>query len=174
MQPLKRRWDVIGDLICRHALKRGAEIGVAEGRFTDAVLRAHPGLHMIAVDHWQPGYLTWRGDVWNAECQMKNRRAFMEILQEFCDRLILVEVPSVDAARFIPDKSLDFVFIDAGHSYQECFDDIGAWCPKVRQGGFVTGHDYNETKFPGVVRAVKEAFEAVTLGPDDVWIWQKT
>lgn len=58
------------------------------------------------------------------------------------------------AAALYKDSSLDFVFIDAGHSYENVSADILAWLPKVKSGGFIGGHDYQSAE--GVRRAVNE------------------
>jgi len=65
-------------------------------------------------------------------------------------------LPSVKAARCFDDGELDFVFIDADHSYQATKSDITAWWPKLRPGGLLIGHDYNPDRFPGVCRAIDE------------------
>lgn len=49
---------------------------------------------------------------------------------------------SSSAAADYDDKSLDFVFIDADHSYEGVKKDIIAWLPKVKPGGILAGHDY--------------------------------
>lgn len=54
--------------------------------------------------------------------------------------------------------SIDFLFIDAGHTYEECKADIEAWMPFVRPGGVICGHDFNY-QWPGVVQAVNEVFQ---------------
>lgn len=59
------------------------------------------------------------------------------------------------AASLYEDKSLDFVFIDAGHSYENVLADIQAWLPKIKPGGCIGGHDFG---CPGVNQAVKEMF----------------
>ena len=65
---------------------------------------------------------------------------------------------------------VDFVFIDAEHTYEGVRDDIIAWSPKVRPGGIIAGHDYTPERFPGVVAAVDEAFpNAITATSDLVW-----
>ena len=67
-----------------------------------------------------------------------------------------IENKSVAAASQFEDKSLDFVFIDAGHSYEDVSADIKAWLPKVKPGGVLAGHDYSESHWYGVVQAVRE------------------
>jgi predicted O-methyltransferase YrrM len=167
------RWEVLSRLCEEHGLESGAEIGVAEGRFTNGLLSAIPNLHLTAVDYWPEGYLTWMGTQWSREQQDGNKAAFMRVAAAFDDRIRLIEKPSVEAADLVDDASLDFVFIDAGHSQEECAEDIAAWSPKVRPGGFVTGHDYDLRKFPSVVAAVNEFFPEKKLFEDTVWIASK-
>ena len=68
------------------------------------------------------------------------------------------KMPSVDAALLFNNESLEFVFIDASHEYEDVLANIKAWLPKIKKGGMIAGHDYSET-WPGVCRAVKESFE---------------
>jgi len=62
---------------------------------------------------------------------------------------------SVNASLMFEDNSLDFIFIDAGHSYSDVKADIEAWYPKLKPTGVFAGHDY-KSYWPGVVRAVNE------------------
>ena len=55
----------------------------------------------------------------------------------------------------IKDSSIDMVYIDANHNYDSVKRDLGLWGPKVKQGGFICGHDYCQT-FDGVIKAVDE------------------
>lgn len=52
------------------------------------------------------------------------------------------------------DKSLDFVFIDGSHKYEDVVEDIKAWLPKIKKGGILAGHDYID--FDDVRRAVHD------------------
>jgi cephalosporin hydroxylase len=80
-----------------------------------------------------------------------------------------IRATSLEAAALYEDGSLDFVFIDADHSYESVKADIAAWAPKVRPGGYLAGHDFNAaTPNGGVERAVYEAFPDVTPLP---WCW---
>lgn len=166
---MKRRWDVIAELVNQHGLHIGAEIGVAEGRFTAALLDLCPEMHLIAVDSFAPGYKTWMGTEWTAAQQSKNRLKFEAVMKRYPARLGLLEMPSINAARWLAEE-LDFVFIDADHSYEAVKADIAAWRAKVREGGWITGHDYTPDRFPGVVRAVDESFADFDLGDDCTWM----
>jgi len=48
---------------------------------------------------------------------------------------------SWEMAKNIKNKSVDLVFIDAGHSYDEVKKDIKAYFPKIKKGGIMSGHD---------------------------------
>ena len=62
---------------------------------------------------------------------------------------------SLEAAQTYEDGSLDLIWIDASHEYEDVKDDIQAWLPKVKKGGFIGGDDY-APNWPGVVQAVTE------------------
>lgn len=66
----------------------------------------------------------------------------------------LLPIGSLDASCRFPDQHLDFVFIDASHTYEATKADIRLWHRKVKHGGALGGHDYNTNE--GVRRAVDE------------------
>ena len=61
------------------------------------------------------------------------------------------------AARF-GDGTVKVVFIDASHRYPNVKKDLEAWWPKVKVGGFLTGHDWVSGE--EVRRAVTEFAQA--------------
>ena len=65
-----------------------------------------------------------------------------------------VRLSSLEAVKTYEDNSLDVVFIDACHDYQCVKEDILAWYPKVKVGGYISGHDYSWSD--DVRRAVTE------------------
>lgn len=73
------------------------------------------------------------------------------------------KMTSTEASKMYEDGSLDFVYIDADHSYESVKEDIAHWLPKVKSGGTIAGHDYNN---PDVYKAVNESFppEKIKLG----------
>jgi predicted O-methyltransferase YrrM len=134
---------------------RGAELGVDKGILFGMLLKTCPTLHLIGVDLFPD--------------RLRAHRAF-DYAREFSERATLLDGDSADMAAHVADGTLDFVFIDADHSYAAVRKDIAAWRSKVRPGGWFGGHDYNR-KFPGVIRAVDFVFGArnvITL-PGSIW-----
>ncbi len=52
-----------------------------------------------------------------------------------------IKASSVEASKMFKDRSLDGVYIDAAHDYENFKQDLGVWLPKVKIGGFMAGHD---------------------------------
>jgi SAM-dependent methyltransferase len=153
------RWDVVIGLLDKPTA--GAELGAHSGKFTEQLLAAFPRLLMYAVDLWAvtPGYehYEFRGI----------REQYRDRMRNYRPRVMTLESKTVDAAKLVPD-GLDFVFIDADHSYEGVAADIDAWRSKLKPGGLLCGHDYGHPRFPGVKQAVDERF-AVETGDDHVW-----
>jgi len=63
---------------------------------------------------------------------------------------------SLNAANLFANNSIDFIMIDAGHSYTDVLNDLNIWYNKVKPGGIISGDDY--TVFGGVTRAADEFF----------------
>ncbi len=163
------RWHVIAGLCLIHGWRKGVELGVSQGRFTMYLCATMHDMQMMAVDRWeeQPEHPSegWVG--WNHE---GSYRKFSETCKAyFPGRVAIHRMDSAAAASLVEDGSMDFVFIDADHSYEGCLKDIDAWLPKVRKGGLIAGHDYNK-KWPGVVQSVSERFQKIAIARDSVWL----
>lgn len=139
--------DVMVALAREHGWKRGIELGLGSGQLFARLLAE--GIDMIGVDLGR----------------RKDRRAKVEAMGGE-----VLWMPTAEAASHVEDGWADFAFIDAGHSYEAVGSDIALWQPKVREGGWFGGHDYNR-KFPGVMRAVDEAFPEKLLF--EGWIWAR-
>ena len=83
-----------------------------------------------------------------------------------------IKLTSSEASKLYTDNSLDFVFLDASHDYDNVKLDVMCWYPKVKQGGILAGHDYNGA-WPGVIKAVNEfALKyKYTIRTSDVSCW---
>ena len=97
----------------------------------------------------------------------ENRKINAEKLQsKYPDRSRMIFKRTDEAHKDIPDGHLDFVFIDADHTYEGVKKDIELWEPKVHQNGLIIGHDLN---WGGVARAVGECFSEFWISADNVW-----
>jgi len=164
----ERRRNFLVQMAIHHGWTRGAEIGVLAGWTHWFLLDRCPGLSMIAVDSWKvrSGSCVY-GD---ANQVAKARIAFNERSRKYGKRSRVINDDSVTAAAQVADGSLDFVFIDDDHTYEACKRSVIVWLPKVKEGGWLTGHDYHE--FPGVKQAVDELLSPVACAneyTDDVW-----
>ena len=115
----------------------GAEVGVWKGEYSRLFCEA--GLHWTCVDPWKeyPEY----DDNKNNPIQINN--AFLKATETLHPyRTTFLRMPSVDGAGFVPDRSLDVVYLDGNHTADFVRADVEAWAPKVRSGGLVAGHDY--------------------------------
>ena len=124
--------------------KKGAEVGVFTGYFSELLCKAIPGLDLTCCDIWGSGKYKRAED----ECLARLAPYNVKILKKY----------SVDAAKEVEDESLDFVYIDGAHDYENVKADIEAWAPKVRVGGIIAGDDFYD--FPsgkgGVMKAATE------------------
>lgn len=144
----------------------GAEVGVYRGQLTAVMLDAFPDLMLTLVDPWRAGVAPVRaikGDEWLKFDQFRWDEIYKEVLHNIgpaTHRCRVMRMLSEQAAAQIEDDSLDFVFIDADHSYESVKHDIELWMPKVRR--LICGHDYggknDRVGVWGVRRAVDEAF----------------
>ena len=83
----------------------------------------------------------------------------------------LVIAESVNASRLFADASIDWVHLDARHDYASLKADIQAWLPKVKLGGWLSGDDYDELKWPEVVKAVGELLPGAGPWSNQQWRW---
>ena len=90
-------------------------------------------------------------------------KCFLENIQPVKPIINPIRKPSLEAVNIYKDNSLDFVFIDASHDYENVFNDIKAWYPKIKpKTGIISGHDY--TWGPEVKKAVHDFFDPLGLG----------
>ena len=137
----------------------GAELGVQEGVTFKHLIENCPQLTLHGVDIWgeSPEY----------------KRYCKEVLEyaESNPRAIIHRKMTTQAVHDFENESLDFIFIDADHSYSAVKADIKLWEPKVKKGGYICGHDIELTD---VKRAVEERCgKNYQTGPDMIWYYIK-
>ena len=121
-------------------------------------------------------------DTWEGSVEHQEMKELPKLYDIFIDNMRPVEeyyfplkMTSLEAAKKFKDNSLDFVFIDASHEYEDVRNDIFAWYPKVKPGGIIAGHDYYHEEydwFPGVKQAVNELLTDFIV-EEKCWIHHK-
>ena len=84
--------------------------------------------------------------------------------------IIKVKKTSLEASKDFGDESLDAVYIDAEHDEGSVKSDIQAWWPKVKVGGYLSGHDM---WLSHVQKLVKELNRDTFVYSDSSWIVKK-
>lgn len=163
------RFEFLTEMIQKHGFKIGAEVGTGKGKTAVNLLRENPTLHLTQVAYYpDPSYK--KGDY-----TQRAKRTWWKRVRRWRDRITILPFPSRVAVKKVKDETLDFVFIDADHSYKECLWDIRKWSLKVKPGGLICGHDF-QNRYPGVKKAVREVFgtKFETVLGDSVWYaWKK-
>lgn len=167
-----RRWEVLARIIQAKGWTRGVEVGVKEGRTILYLLRECPNLTMLGVDLWEPrpGLEKEGGESHVTSDLPGQYQHLRNVTAKYKERAVLLKGESTAIAQTIPDASLDFAFIDADHREFAVRADILAWLPKVKPGGMLCGHDYQD-KFPGVKAAVEALCPGFRLHSDSTWTW---
>jgi hypothetical protein len=95
-------------------------------------------------------------DIFDTDSYERHRNSEEEArnnLSPVKDFVNVFKCPSAEASKKYQDESLDFVFIDGSHLYDDILDDIRNWYPKVKKGAILSGHDL-QPKAPQVEQAV--------------------
>lgn len=117
-------------------LKKGAEIGVKFGKYSKEICEGIPDVDLKSIDPYIPDpKVPWD--------EMERRFVIgKHRLEPFGIKII--KKTSVQAAdEDVPVGSLDFVYIDASHLFNDVMQDIILWTDRVRPFGIVSGHDYD-------------------------------
>lgn len=168
-------WDVLVEHVRKHKWTKGVELGLRWGNCYFRVLEQCPDLNYWGVDKFiqrpENAPLTESGKETYESWPMDDYKVMVLAKARAYDgRAPVIVDDTVEAAKKVPMKSIDFVFIDADHSSEGVLRDIRAWLPKIRDGGRMFGHDINK---PSVKAAVEECFSTYREhGKAWNWTWK--
>ncbi len=142
------------DELIRKLPKNGfaAELGVANGDFTESILRNNNPSSLHLVDIW--------------ESERYNESLFNNVIDKFTQEInkgkvkIHREFSEIAATKF-PDNFFDWVYIDTTHSYEQTKLELELYSQKIKPDGIIAGHDYilgnwvDDYRY-GVIEAVHE------------------
>jgi hypothetical protein len=162
----------------------GAEVGVWSGGMSEKLLEALPNLYLYCIDRWrppEPHHPYYGSDSKMSAATEEDFKKVYETFRKriwlFSNRVVPVKNETWRAARLFSDRVLDFAFIDADHTYAGCLLDLLSWWPKVRDGGWLCGHDWDHPDQGQVKMAVtdflEERVERVELDVNRTWFYKK-
>ena len=136
----------------------GAWFGKSTNHLAAKIKESGKDIKFTSVD-------TWKGTD-DEELHQNIVGAFNgDIFYEFIDNTVLsdnygtfdtIKDTSYNAGNQFQNGSIDFIMLDAGHSYDSLMEDIKVWYNKVKPGGIISGDDYGV--FHGVTQAANEFF----------------
>ena len=177
-------YHVIPNLINECNYKTVAEIGVAYGGHSEAILKNTNVSRLYSIDPYSlehdntDGYTWPNGDNFTQRDYEELNGFAQSRLAKYKERSKFIRLSSHAAFSYFyrHNIKLDLVFIDARHRYEDLYTDIYIWKELINEGGILSGHDYGHESYPGIQLAVDEWFpsnlKTVHVEDGNVW-WVK-
>ena len=126
----------------------GVEVGVRRGTNAINICKILSPRFLYLVDPYEP-HLENDAELVN-EWYLRAKGEISKFPNVFT--AFIKDRSHVASLRFVRE-SIDFVYIDGLHDYKNIQSDLEDWVPKVKSGGIVAGHDYDNCE---VCLAVRE------------------
>lgn len=150
------------------------EIGIFKGKsaafMAVEILNSGKQIKFDCVDTWYGSPEHFSGE----SCEDKDvvdgklYQKFLENMTPVKGLYTPVRTTSLLASRLYQDQTLDFVFIDAEHTYAAVKEDIAAWLPKIKRGGMIGGHDW---VWPEVRNAIEDSLVDINSEGNYWWVY---
>jgi|688.fasta_scaffold107996_3 O-methyltransferase len=152
METVKNR-DVLLGMLPKHIVC--AEVGVLAGEYSGKILETlEPSeLHLLDL---------FSGKVTSGDHNGENIREYdldveyarLRELYRANEAVHFKKGISYNTLKQFSDNSLDFIYIDCDHTFDGTFIELELAYHKLRNGGYLCGHDYSAKHFPECKRAV--------------------
>ncbi len=147
-----------------------AEVGVALGDYSEAIISACEPRRFLAIDRFDLHHLP---ELWGTPTREHfggrthgeyYRDRFAIELER--DQVEMLEGDSATVISGLPNLSIDLFYVDADHTYEGVRRDLEAILPKVKPGGWIVVNDYVPADIAGnnepygVIKATNEFMAA--------------
>lgn len=128
-----------------------AELGVADGDFSELILTIAQPRRLHLIDAWD-----------HARFQRGQARVRERFASAIAAGQVAIDVGiSYEALERFPDAHFDWIYIDTDHTYRTTQRELRVCAQKLKPSGLIAGHDYvtgnwNSGMRYGVVEAVHE------------------
>ncbi len=157
-KPYNARIDGFTEALIKANLKGlvGVEVGVFDGSHCWGFLENLDIKKLYMVDPYLP-YKQHIKDLGLERSQFlisrAKKRSAIWAREKFPGKCVHIYKESLDAVGGFEDESLDFVYLDGDHTYDNVSKEIPLWEAKLKPGGLMGGHDYSSRR-PSVPQAV--------------------
>ncbi len=142
------RRDDIAEILAPGGI--GVELGVAEGGYSERLLKRSALDHLYSID-------MWAGDRGHDTEEYKTA---IRRLDPFRARSTILRMRFDEALTLFPDEYFNFVYVDGyAHTGEEQGQTFRDWFPKLKPGGIFAGDDYSPD-WPLVVEEVDKFIAA--------------
>lgn len=136
-----------------------AEVGVFKAQFSDILLEVLRPAQMFLIDTFEIN------DYIAGEFTADQHFDHIQKKYAHAANVFLLQNLSWEGLDLLPDDSLDYIYIDADHTYEGVKKDIDVAYQKIRNGGIIQFNDYTtyspcEQMEYGVLAAVNEFIES--------------
>ncbi len=139
------------------------ELGVMHGDFSEFILETLEPAKFYGADlfrmHEEP--IIWGRPSSELFDNMTQIDFYRKRFAKYGDRFRALQGPSADLMEEFPDETFDFIYIDAGHDYENVRKDADVSARKLKRDGLIVFNDYTLMDVfsldpYGIVQAVNE------------------
>lgn len=120
------------------------EVGVLAGDFSEELYTHLNPSKLILID-------IFKGEVGSGDCNGNNLKihnldeTFQILSDKYknSEKVLLEKGYSYDILSKLQDNSIDVIYLDGDHSYDGVKVDLSLSFQKIKNGGWITGHDYD-------------------------------
>lgn len=134
--------DAIGRFAKLPEGSRIAEIGVFQGDFSTVLLSEYRPSAMVLIDPFEGRVSSGDADG-NDVRTFDMEKVYHNVIERFSHRREVTVLRSRSSVlECFPDGYFDMIYIDGDHSYEGVKYDLDVCYKKIREGGWVCGHDF--------------------------------
>lgn len=161
----------ISNVLKETSAKKICEIGVRGGENLFQMITDEMD-EVFAVDIWKDTGVHEENDLGFSQAELDRQyELVLEKSKQHNGKVKIIREFSHIASALFNDEYFDFIYIDADHSYAGIKRDLDCWWPKLKHGGIIGMHDYENVFHSnvdfGVVKYVGEFKEKHKIHPDN-------
>jgi hypothetical protein len=123
-----------------------AELGVFNGNFSNTIMEFCEPEELVLIDLWEDKNISC-GDADGNNEEIENGIILYEsVKNKFVNNknVKIHKEDTITALSKYPDDYFDMIYVDADHKYNGCLLDLEMSYKKVKNGGYIMGHDYEQ------------------------------